>query len=377
MAQRKRICFVTGTRAEFGLMRSTLRAVAATRGLQLQLVVTGMHLHAEHGRSIDAIRREGWTIDAVVPWRRVGLAEETGLATAGLAKAFDRLESDVILVVGDRVEAFAAATAGHLSRRIVAHVHGGDRAEGQVDDSLRHAITKLSHLHFPATPASASRIVKLGEDRWRVHQVGSPGLDGIKTDASNFAALRERFPGLKRHGYALVVLHPIDATETAEHRRASDVLDAVKTAGLPQTIVIYPNNDPGSRGIIRCWRERQAEITHPLPDAPRDVFLGLMRDCAAMVGNSSAGIIEAVAFGTPVINVGDRQAGRERGENVSDVPYGVRQITRAVKSAVRAGRSARPDKTHPYDGGRAGERIAGVLSRVAVDDRLRRKLIAY
>jgi GDP/UDP-N,N'-diacetylbacillosamine 2-epimerase (hydrolysing) len=377
-----RVCFVTGTRAEFGLMRSTLRAIQALPALRLQLTVTGMHLDRAHGRTIDGIRAEGWTIDATVPWKptsdNAALAAETGRATARLAEAFDRLKPDVVLVVGDRVEAFAAASAAHLSRRVVAHVHGGDRAEGQVDDSLRHAITKLAHVHFPATRASADRIAKLGEDRWRIHRVGAPGLDDLRTSACSIADLSSRFDGLRRHGYALLVLHATDSSGRVEFERASQTLDAIKRAGVGQVVAIYPNSDPGGREIIRCWNGRRRDIAHLLPDAPRDVFLGLMRDCAVMVGNSSAGIIEAGAFGTPVVNVGDRQRGRERGKNVVDVPFDVGRIARAVRRAVRNGRGATPDKSHPYGGGGAGKRIARVLASLDVSDpKLLRKLISY
>src|SRR6185437_6526184 len=158
----RRVCYVTGTRAEFGLMQSTLRAIVHHPLLQLQLIVTGMHLDRSRGRSVDAIRRE-WKFDAIVPWPR-GSGDETanaiatGKATAHMAALFEKLNTDVVLVAGDRVEPFAAATAGHLSGRLVAHVHGGDRALGLVDDSLRHAITKLAHVHFPATKLSADRI---------------------------------------------------------------------------------------------------------------------------------------------------------------------------------------------------------------------------
>src|SRR5205823_3026318 len=158
--QPRTICFVTGTRADFGLMQSTLRAIAAHPNLRLQIIATGMHLDPAHGRTIDQIGRDGFKVDATVPWKPAGsnltlLAQETGAATALLAAAYAKLNSDIILVVGDRVEAFAAATAAHLSGKILAHVHGGDRAQGQVDDTLRHAITKLAHIHFPATKQSA------------------------------------------------------------------------------------------------------------------------------------------------------------------------------------------------------------------------------
>ena len=357
------ICFVTGTRAEYGLMRSTLAAVRDHPGLRLQIVVTGMHLSARHGRTVNTIRDDGWTVDATVPWSGADLAAQTGRATAGLAAAFKRLSTDVVLVVGDRVEAFAAATAGHLSGRVVAHVHGGDRALGQVDDALRHAITKLAHVHFPATPASAARLLKLGEDRWRVHRVGSPGIDGI-------VAAAEVVTDLPRHRFALVVLHPTDVDEAVEERRAAMLLAAVRAAGLA-AVVVYPNNDPGHRGIVRCWERLGGDMIYR--DVRRPRFLGLMRDAAVLVGNSSSGIIEAASFGTPVVDVGPRQRGREHDDNVAHVAWSRAAITAAI--AAMSGR--RFPRRNPYGGRGTGRRIAGVLGRVPLDARLRRKLIAY
>jgi GDP/UDP-N,N'-diacetylbacillosamine 2-epimerase (hydrolysing) len=383
MKSPRRICFVTGTRAEFGLMRSTLRAIKANEKLQLQLVVTGMHLRKKHGRSIDTIRDEGWPIDAVVPWPTgdggtVAQARATGIAMAAMAKVFARLESEIILVVGDRVEAFAAASVGAIAQRVVAHVHGGDRAEGQVDDSLRHAITKLSHVHFAATAGSAQRIERLGEDHWRIHTVGAPGLDGIRKEAARTADLQKRFPNLRARRFALVLLHPVTADDAVESKRAAAVLDGLRAAGVAQCVVIYPNTDPGGAGIVHCWRDRRGAIAYLLPDVPRGLFLALMRDCGVMVGNSSAGIIEAGAFGTPVVNIGPRQAGRERGRNVVDASYQSQEIARAVERMMRPGRRTMPDKSHPYGGGRAGAAIAKALAKLNLADaRLTRKCIAY
>ncbi len=223
MPPKRTICYVTGTRADFGLMQSTLRAIRSHPNLRLQLIATGMHLDSAHGRTIDEIRKDGWTLDAPVPWKPAKdnlntLAEQTGLATSRLAASFAKLNPDIVLVTGDRVEAFAAATAAHLSGRILAHVHGGDRAQGQVDDALRHAITKLSHLHFPATKQSAHRILKLGEDKWRIHRVGSPGLDGIQRGCASWSrVLRElKRRALEKRRYAFLLLHPTSADDEAE-----------------------------------------------------------------------------------------------------------------------------------------------------------------
>ena len=363
---RRRICFVTGTRAEYGLMQSTLRAIAAHSNLQLQIVATGMHLDRRRGSSKRTI---DFDVDRIVPWRPTDpVACATGRAMAGLADAFEELRSDIILIVGDRVEAFAAASAAHLSGRIVAHVHGGDRALGQVDDALRHAITKLSHVHFPATGQSADRIMKLGEDRWRVHRVGSPGIDGIVKDAV-------RAHDLKPHTYALLVLHPIDKDEQLEHRRARMTLRAIELADVKQIVIVYPNNDPGSNGIIRAWEELTLSDSIAIHrNVARPAFLGLMRDAAVLVGNSSSGIIEAASFGTPVVDIGARQFGRERSTYVMNVPYSAAAITRAVRRAIR---DPRPLRRNVYGGQGTATRIAGVLAAIRLDDRMRRKLIVY
>lgn len=379
----RKICFVTGTRAEFGLMRSTLCAIQSHPKLQLQLVVTGMHLDREHGRSVDAIRREGWAIAAMVAWRSSAkdpdaVAAATGDALAGLARTFAKLQPDVVLVCGDRVEAFAAAAAGHIAQRVVAHVHGGDKAQGQVDDALRHAITKLAHLHFAATRQSAARIAKLGEDPSRIHIVGAPGLDGILDEPLTLAELRAIVPGIRRHSFALIVLHPDDPDERIAFRRASMLLRAASNIGYERLVIVAPNNDPGASGIFRAWdaaARRPNVSVHR--DLPRFAFLALLRDAAVLVGNSSAGIIEAASFGTPVVNVGPRQLGRERSGNVTDVPYREAAIRKALAKLWNRGKPGRFTGRNVYGGGGAGQRIASILGRTPLDDRLRRKLITY
>jgi UDP-hydrolysing UDP-N-acetyl-D-glucosamine 2-epimerase len=386
MPRKRRICFVTGTRAEFGLMESTLRAIQSHRKLELQIIATGMHLDRRHGRSVESI---DFPIDATVPWTSGkgganDLAKSTGRAIALLGEAFERLETDIVLIVGDRVEAFAAATAGHLSGRIVAHIHGGDRALGQFDDSLRHAITKLSHIHFAATKQSAARIRKLGEDSHRIHTVGAPGIDQIlqspgtpdleKGDSSEFIGRQIQSCLVL---FAILVLHPIGSDDALEYQRARLILSATQVV-IPRIIIIHPNNDPGSRGIARCWDEHARDPRlqiHRNLDRPR--FLGLLRDASVLVGNSSSGIIEAPSFGTPVIDIGPRQLGRERSGNVTNVPYRKAPLIAALKKVWNNGRPKRFTGRNVYGGEGTGRRIAHVLSSLPLSDSLRRKLIAY
>jgi GDP/UDP-N,N'-diacetylbacillosamine 2-epimerase (hydrolysing) len=365
---------VTGTRAEFGLMRSVLESIDSDPRLQLQIIATGMHLDRRHGGTLQQIPK----VDAVVDWAKSSRAIAVGTAISNLSKAFDKLKPDIVLIVGDRVEAFAAATAAHLADIAVAHVHGGDRALGQMDDSLRHAIGKLAHIHFPATRQSARRLEKMGEDRPRIHRVGSPGIDDIRQTAAPPSNIAAEFPGLKARRYALVVLHPMDADESIERRRARMVSEALRSSGVERIVIVYPNNDPGAGGIIRHWQSLGDDARFIIRrDVPRPMFLGLLRDAAFLVGNSSSGIIEAASFRTPVIDIGPRQLGRERCEDVRNVPYRQSSIASAVRRIWNAGRPSRGKCGNIYGSGNTGARIAQTLGRMKIDPRLLRKIISY
>jgi UDP-hydrolysing UDP-N-acetyl-D-glucosamine 2-epimerase len=367
-------------------MRPVLEAIKKQAKLQLQIIVTGMHLDGARGNSLATIAREGWKVDAVVPWKdrekKVSgdwqRAAATGRAVEGISLALRRLQSDMVIVVGDRVEAFAGATAGHLGGLCVAHVHGGDRALGQMDDALRHAITRLAHVHFPATAASARRLIRMGEHRQRVHAAGSPGVDGIVKQAADGKTIAGAYPSLRRGKYALVVLHPTDGDQAIEFRRAGILIDAVVAAGVDRAVIVYPNNDPGSEGIVRQWASRGGnDRLYIVPDLPRAVFLGLMREAAVMVGNSSSAIIEAASFRTPVVDVGPRQTGRERSGNVTQVEWNAASIARRIREIWNRGRPLRARSKNVYGGDGTGKKIARVLATLQFDDNYRRKLIAY
>jgi UDP-hydrolysing UDP-N-acetyl-D-glucosamine 2-epimerase len=305
-------------------------------------------------------------------------AANTGTAIAELAIALERLKTDVVLVVGDRVEAFAAAAAGHVSGRVVAHVHGGDRALGQTDDSLRHAITKLAHVHFPATEESVRRIRRLGEEDYRIHRIGSPGNDRIAERAAAWSEVQAAFGDLQPRQYAILMLHPIQADAKGEQERAGVVLEAVRKIGLGRIVVIYPNNDPGSAGIIRCWKqEAKGDAYIARPDVPRRLFLGLLREAAVLVGNSSSGIIEAASFHTPVVDIGPRQAGRERSGNVVHCEYDAGAIRRQLLRIWNGGRPRRFRGKNVYGGDGAGQRLADILARLDINAELLAKLIHY
>jgi len=386
VAKKRRICFVTGSRAEFGLMQSTLRAIQNHPRLHLQIIATGMHLDPQHGKPLSALHNAVFKPNLTIPWPAaktpILTTMSTGQAIAALAKAFKKLNTDIVVIVGDRVEAFAAASAAHISQFPIAHIHGGDRALGQIDDSLRHAISKLSHIHFPATRQSARRIAQLGEDKWRIKQVGSPGVDGITEDVLPFSRIENGVPGLKPRRYALVLMHPTSPSEQLEFNCMSNILDALRGVPFEMLVFIYPNNDPGSAGIIRQLNQNKrildnayAAVFHK--DLPRAHFLTYLQHAAVLVGNSSSGIIEAASFGTPVINIGDRQKGRERNMNVVDVPAKAAAIRRALKKLWNNGQPLRFPRKNIYGSGRTSQKIAHILATIPLDERLRRKLIAY
>ena len=311
---RRRVAVVTGTRAEYGLLRSTMRAIECHPRLQLQVVVTGMHLLRKFGHTVDDVIADGWRVDARVPMQSGKddrLAQAVGLSrgVAGMARYFDRAGTDVVVILGDRIEAAAGALAGVTTGRIVAHIHGGDVAVGDLDEGLRHAITKLAHIHLAATKEAARRIIRLGERPEFVFNVGAPGLDRLT------ALLHDRhMPVGPKQQAALVVFHPSGRSAAREGRTMSAILRAVAVAGLAATVV-YPNSDPGHAGIIEAIEKARARKRAPLRverSLARDDYLRRLAESRVLVGNSSSGIIEAASAGTPAVNVGDRQAGRQR-----------------------------------------------------------------
>jgi len=405
-ASRRRVAVVTGTRAEYGLLRSTLEAVSRHRRLELQLVVTGMHLLKKFGRTVDEIEADGWPIAARIPMQAGDDSprdQADGLARGvrGLADFFESADTDVAVVLGDRIEAMAAALAAVTTRRFVAHVHGGDVAVGDFDDGLRHAITKLAHIHLAASQQAARRIIRLGERPEHVHVVGAPGLDRLyeillsnkrrpcsqhpplltshfSLPVSQFSMLHSEFPHPVRPCAALVLHHPLGRSPAVEQRTMNHILEAVADNGL-SAVVIYPNSDRGHAGIIAaieaCATSRRLPIRVERSMA-RDDFLRLLAQVRVLVGNSSAGILEAASAGTATVNVGTRQLGRERpARGVVDCGETRAEIRSAIARALRL--RLRPGAPTCYGDGRAGARIADILVRTRLDERLRRKQITY
>lgn len=364
----RRIAIVTGSRAEYGLLRPVMRAVEAHPALSLLVVAAGSHL-IQPAETFRDVKRD-FPISDSVPMQiagRTARSDDVQAVASGIARfgrSFDRLLPDWVVVLGDRIEAFAAGAAACVGGHPLAHIHGGDRAEGLADEALRHALSKLANLHLAASAQSAQRLERMGETN--IHNVGSPAIDELDAlpplDDAALADLGS--PEI------LFLLHPIGRSDEREELAAAEILAAVSGR---RTLALHPNHDPGRAGILRAIENARIPTRGHLP---RAAFVGLLKRLAAsrgvLVGNSSAGLIEAAALRCPAVDVGPRQAGRERVGNVVAVAREARdEVAPAVARAQALDLS---DLRHPYGDGRAGERIAGILASC---DPVRRKRNTY
>lgn len=383
------VAVITGTRAEYGLLQSSMEAIRETDNLELRTLATGMHLSPDHGNTVDEIRADGFEVTDTVHMLVAGdtglsMAKSLGIGIGGLAEALQNVGPDLVLVLGDRDEALAGGLAAAHMNVPVAHVHGGDSMHGAIiDDSIRHALTKFAHLHFPVSAHSAERIRKLGEEDWRIETVGAPGLDAVLD--GEYAD-----PGevISKHGLAdsdadeplaLVVQHPVTTVPEQAGDQMRATLEAVIDVGA-RPVVVYPNSDAGGRRMIAVIEEYAATGTvETFKSLPRAEYLGLMAAADVMVGNSSSGIIEAPSFDLPVVDVGPRQAGRERADNTLSVPHDRDEIAEAIErmleDEVLRRRAAECD--NPYDYGGAGNRVAQRLASVELGSDLLRKRLTY
>jgi len=381
----RKIAVVTGSRAEYGILYPVLKAIEACHGLRLFLLATGMHLSHEFGYTAQEIERDNFEIETKVDMLLSSdtpgaMAKSIGIGIIGIAQAWEQLEPDIVLVLGDRIEPLAAAIAAAYMNISVAHVHGGDNPRAGLDEYARHAISKLAHIHFPATQKSAERLIKMGEDEWRVHVVGSPTIDFILNEplipTENLA---ERLGLDLSQPLLLLVQHPVTTQVDEAPKQMSETLEAIVEIGYP-VVLVYPNSDAGGRRMIEVIQEYEKyPLIKLFKSLPRKEYLSLMKLASVMVGNSSSGIIEAPSFGLPVVNIGTRQEGRERGRNIIDVEHNKPEIVKAIKRALMDnGFLVEVKKSEtPYGDGKAGQRIADILSRIKITPQLLQKKITY
>lgn len=366
----RKICAVTGSRAEYGLMRWAMEGIRETPSLELQLVVTGMHLSPEFGLTYREIEKDGFIIDRKVEMllssdTPTGLAKSMGLGLVGLGEALQQLRPDLMLVAGDRFEIFSAAAAATVARIPVAHLHGGEVTEGAFDDAFRHAITKMSHLHFVAAEEYRRRVIQLGERPDRVFLVGGLGIDNIRKLPLLDRPALEASLGFKLGSRNLLVtFHPATLEDETSPAQMAELLAALEPLENTQLIFTMPNADTGGRalfGMIEQYVAAHANA-HAFVSLGQLRYLSCLRHVDGVVGNSSSGLIEAPSFGIGTIDIGERQRGRLRAESVIDCDPDRKSIAAALQRLYSPGfQSTLKTVRNPYGDGNASEKVVQVL----------------
>ena len=372
---------VTVARSDYGIYVPVLRRILSDPDLRLHLIVTGMHLSPEFGLTVEAIDSDGFEIGDRIEMllssdTPEGIAKSMGLGTMGMAQSYARKLPDILMVLGDRFEMHASALAALPFKIPVAHIHGGELTEGAIDDALRHSITKLSHLHFVSTEQYARRVIQLGEEPWRVTVSGAPSLDNLHSLKLLDAQELERQYGLNLSPPPLLVtFHPVTLEYEQTEWQMGELLGALSNIEMP-VIFTMPNADTGGRAISRMIKEsvNTRALTRVVDTFGTQGYFSMMATAAAMVGNSSSGIVEAPSFKLPVVNIGTRQRGRIRPANVIDVGYDRSEILKGIKKATQPEfRESLRHLENPYGRGQAADTIVERLRAVALDETLTRK----
>jgi GDP/UDP-N,N'-diacetylbacillosamine 2-epimerase (hydrolysing) len=382
---KRRICVVSGSRADFGPLYWLMKEIQDDPALVLQVIVTGMHLSAEFGRTFTTVEDDGFEIDAKVEMllssdSPTGVAKSMGLGLIGFADAIERLRPDILVVLGDRFEILPVAQAALVAGVPVAHVHGGEVTEGAYDDSIRHAVTKLSHLHFVAAPEYARRVLQMGEAPERVFDVGAPGLDQVRRLPLLDRTALEQYLGMTLGTRSfLVTYHPVTLAPDGDLVGAEELLAALDAFPEATVILTGTNADTHGRAIMR----RLAHYADANPARARLFdslgslhYLSLMRQVDAVIGNSSSGIVEAPFLKTPSVNIGERQKGRLRARSVIDCAGNQTAIERAIRKAIEPEfREICESTVSLYGAGDASRRIKDVLAQFPLEGLVRKAFV--
>ena len=379
MANPLRIAVITGSRAEYGLLKPTLRRLVDDGETELQLVVTGSHLSPYHGMTKREIEADGFPIAEQVELLQasetsVGTAKAVGLGVISFAESLQRIRPDRVLLLGDRFEILAAAQAAFFLGIPVAHLHGGEVTTGAFDDGIRHAVTKLSHLHLVAAERYAQRVRQLGEDPSRVVLVGAPALETIGEEAMASEDCLRKHCDLSLEGLVLLVTyHPETLGEVNPVQAQGEMLAALERFPEAQVVFTEPNADPGGAPLLpplRSFVEVHKERCRLFSSLGQARYLRLLQMASVVLGNSSSGIIEAPSLGTPTVNIGGRQEGRLRAPSVLDCDPTRESVEAALRTALGADfQKEAAKKVSPYAGGEVSERIVRALKEIPLDRR--------
>jgi GDP/UDP-N,N'-diacetylbacillosamine 2-epimerase (hydrolysing) len=369
----RKVCVVTGSRAEYGLLRLVIQGIKDSEHLVLQMVATGMHLSPEFGQTYQEIEVDGFYIDRKVEMlvssdTPVGMTKAMGLGLIGFADAFAQLQPDIVLVLGDRFEILAAAVAAMAARIPVAHLHGGERTEGVIDDSFRHAITKMSHLHFVAAPEYRQRVIQLGEEEKNVYLVGGLGVDAIsRLTLLNRSELERALDFNLAAKSLLVTFHPLTLEEGGSEGQMEQLLEALDTLSDTSLIFTLPNADAGGRALIKMIETfvRKRTNSRAYMSLGQLRYLSCVAQVDGVVGNSSSGLLEVPSLKKGTVNIGDRQSGRLKATSVIDCQPTSSSILQAIERLYSDEFQQTLQFTqNPYGEGVASEQVVRCLERV-------------
>ena len=374
---RRKICVVTGTRAEYGLLYWLMKEIQQDDELELQLVVTGMHLSPEFGLTYKQIEADGFVIDEKVEMllsadSPSAIAKSIGLGTIGFADTFSRLTPDILVLLGDRFESFAAAQTGMIHRIPIAHIHGGELTEGLIDDPIRHSITKMAQLHFTAAEPYRQRVIQMGEQPDKVFNVGAPGIDGIKKITLLSKEDLSNSFGLNLDRFFLITLHPVTLEMQTGIKYVENLLSALDKFKYHQLIFTKTNADTEGRVInerIEKYVKENSKRARLYDSLGQIRYLSSLEHCEVVIGNSSSGLIEAPVFGKPTVNISNRQRGRLKALSVIDCKGDANGIEQAINKALSTEfQVAIRHMALPYGGGNTTEKIIGVLKNIEIDN---------
>ncbi len=374
---KRKIAVVTTSRADYSHLYWPLRELAVHPHLDLKLIALGPHLSPEFGCTVTEIEKDGFPLDARIECllssdTDVGMAKTIGLATLSLADYLGQARPDLLLLIADRYEMLAPASVALALRIPLAHIEGGEISEGAIDDAVRNALTKLSHIHFTSTRLARSRVIAMGEEEWRVHQAGAPSLDHLRRSALRTRETLEKELNLDlKQPTILIAYHP--TTIARDTTREADALFSALAAISDQLLFCYPNADAGSRLLMERTQSfmQNHRNAHLFVNLNPLSYWSLLRNADLLLGNSSSGIMEAASFAVPAVNVGIRQRGRERARNVLDAQATPSSILQQITTAQsREFRDSLAGMENPYGDGHAAERIVEVLASVPLGEEL-------
>ena len=369
-----KVAVFTGTRAEYGLLYWLLKDIQDDPELVLQLLVSGMHLSPEFGETYQQIEQDGFFIDEKIEIllssdSAVGTAKSMGLGVLGFADALNRLKPDVLVILGDRFEALAAAQTAMILRVPILHLHGGEITEGAYDDAIRHAISKLSYLHGTSTEEYRQRVIQLGEQPERVKNVGAIGLDHLKrAEFMDVAEIARSLDFPLNQPYFLVTYHPVTLADEKPEQSFNALLDALDEFKDHQVIITYPNADDGGRRIIPLleqYAKSNPQRVCAIPSLGQKRYLSTVKNAAVVIGNSSSGIIEVPSFNVHTVNVGVRQQGRLAAKSVLNCDPNKQSIMESIKSAIkREYKTSNEHIQNPYGAGNASGQVIAMLKNM-------------